>query len=29
MSWTEERIQKLKSMWGHGYSASQIATELG
>ena len=26
MSWTEQKIQMLKDMWGHGYSASEIAT---
>jgi GcrA cell cycle regulator len=29
MSWTEQKIQKLKEMWGHGYSASEIAKCLG
>ncbi len=29
MSWTEERVEKLKVMWGEGQSASQIAKELG
>lgn len=29
MSWTEERIDKLKSMWQNGKTASQIAEELG
>ena len=29
MSWTEERIDKLKSMWEKGMTASQIADELG
>ena len=29
MSWTEERIEKLKSMWEKGMTASQIAEELG
>ena len=29
MSWTEERIDKLKSMWEKGMTASQIAEELG
>ena len=29
MSWTEERIEKLKSMWEKGMTASQIADELG
>ena len=29
MSWTEERVEKLKKMWGEGQSASQIAKELG
>lgn len=29
MSWTEERIEALKSMWEAGRTASQIAEELG
>lgn len=29
MSWTDERIEKLKSMWEKGMTASQIADELG
>jgi GcrA cell cycle regulator len=29
MSWTEERIDRLKKMWGDGATASQIADELG
>ncbi len=29
MSWTEERVEKLKTMWAEGKSASQIAKELG
>ncbi|MEO9819867.1 MAG: GcrA family cell cycle regulator [Paracoccaceae bacterium] len=29
MSWTEERVDLLKKMWGEGQSASQIAKELG
>lgn len=29
MSWTEDRVEKLKKMWGEGQSASQIAKELG
>src|ERR1700722_19184404 len=29
MSWTEQKIQMLKDMWGHGYSASEIAKRLG
>ena len=29
MSWTDERIDKLKSMWEKGMTASQIAEELG
>ncbi|MCR9087279.1 MAG: GcrA cell cycle regulator [Rhodobacteraceae bacterium] len=29
MSWTEERVEILKRMWGEGQSASQIAKELG
>ncbi len=29
MSWTDERINQLKSMWEKGLTASQIAEELG
>ena len=29
MSWTEERIERLKKMWADGATASQIADELG
>ncbi|GAA4758048.1 GcrA family cell cycle regulator [Sphingomonas daechungensis] len=29
MSWTEERIERLKAMWTQGATASQIADELG
>jgi len=29
MSWTDERVELLKQMWGEGQSASQIAKELG
>jgi GcrA cell cycle regulator len=29
MSWTEERIERLKTMWHDGATASQIADELG
>ncbi len=29
MSWTDERIDKLKVMWEKGMTASQIAEELG
>ena len=29
MSWTEERIERLKAMWTKGATASQIAEELG
>ena len=29
MSWSDERVEKLKKMWGEGQSASQIAKELG
>ena len=29
MSWTDERVELLKKMWGEGQSASQIAKELG
>jgi GcrA cell cycle regulator len=29
MSWTDDRVEILKTMWGEGKSASQIAKELG
>ena len=29
MSWTDERIERLKAMWAKGATASQIADELG
>lgn len=29
MGWTEERVELLKKLWLEGYSASQIANELG
>ena len=29
MSWTEERIDRLKEMWSRGMTASQIAEDLG
>ena len=29
MSWTDERVEVLKKMWGEGQSASQIAKVLG
>jgi GcrA cell cycle regulator len=29
MSWTDERVELLKTMWSEGKSASQIAKELG
>ena len=29
MSWTDERVDLLRKMWGEGQSASQIAKELG
>jgi GcrA cell cycle regulator len=29
MSWTDERIERLKTMWTNGSTASQIADELG
>ncbi len=29
MSWTDDRVEALKKMWGEGKSASQIAKELG
>ncbi|MCC2114022.1 MAG: GcrA family cell cycle regulator [Hyphomicrobiales bacterium] len=29
MSWTDERVERLKRLWAEGLSASQIAGELG
>ena len=29
MSWTEEKVQKLRDLWKKGHTASQIAAELG
>ncbi|HMQ18772.1 MAG TPA: GcrA family cell cycle regulator, partial [Sphingopyxis sp.] len=29
MSWTDERIEQLRTMWEKGLTASQIADELG
>ncbi len=29
MSWTDERVETLKNLWGEGQSASQIAKVLG
>lgn len=29
MSWTDERVEVLKKLWGEGHSASQIAAQLG
>lgn len=29
MSWTDERVERLKGLWADGLSASQIAVELG
>jgi len=29
MSWTEEKVNKLKELWTEGYTASQIASTLG
>lgn len=29
MSWTDERVERLKALWAEGLSASQIAAELG
>ena len=29
MSWNEEKIQKLKDLWGKGSTASQIAEIIG
>jgi GcrA cell cycle regulator len=28
-TWTDERVETLKRLWGEGLSASQIATEIG
>ena len=29
MSWNDEKIEKLKSLWSEGHTASQIAEMLG
>ena len=29
MSWTEEKVNKLKELWGKGKTASQIAEIIG
>ena len=29
MTWTPDKIEKLKKLWGSGISASQIAMQLG
>ena len=29
MSWTEEKVEKLKELWGKGNTASQIAEIIG
>jgi GcrA cell cycle regulator len=29
MSWTEEKVKKLKELWSKGHTASQIAATLG
>ena len=29
MSWTDEKVEKLKELWTKGHTASQIAAELG
>ena len=29
MSWTEERIELLRRLWSEGFSAAQVAAELG
>ena len=29
MSWTDDRVNLLKKLWSEGFSASQIAAELG
>ena len=29
MSWTNEKVEKLKELWSKGHTASQIAEKLG
>ena len=29
MSWTEEKVNKLKELWGKGQTASKIAEIIG
>ena len=29
MSWTDEKVEKLKELWSKGQTASQIAEALG
>ena len=29
MSWTDEKVEKLKELWTKGHTASQIAESLG
>ena len=29
LTWTKERIERLKELWTEGLSASQMAAELG
>ena len=29
MSWTDEKVEKLKELWKKGHTASQIASMLG
>ena len=29
MSWTDERVKKLRDLWSKGHTASQIAQTLG
>ena len=29
MSWTDEKVEKLKKLWTKGHTASQIAEVLG
>jgi len=29
MSWTDEKVEKLKELWSKGFTASQIAEKLG
>ena len=29
MSWTEEKVTKLRELWGKGHTASEIAEKMG